>query len=54
MTVNSMNFAELQQLLEADWLDDESKEILKKTIVRTIKLLPKMIDILEEQLNEED
>ena len=47
-----MDLAELQQLLDAEWLEDEYKEILKEVMRRTIKLMPSMIDILENQLKD--
>ena len=53
MTSSTMDVAEFQKLLEADWLEDEYKTILKDAIRRSIKLIPVMIDQLEESLKDD-
>ena len=48
MTDSSLDIAVLNELLKSEWLDDESKKILKDTITRVIKIMPNMVKQLEE------
>lgn len=52
MTENQMDIGQLLQLLEADWLDEEHKKIIKDVVRRTIKLMPDMIEIVEKSIKE--
>lgn len=47
-----LDISKMAVLLDADWLEDEYKEILKSAIKRSIKLLPLVIGMLEDQLEE--
>jgi hypothetical protein len=48
MTDSSVDIQQLNELLKADWLDEESKEIIQDCIKRLIKLMPDMVSNLEE------
>lgn len=54
MTENNMDLAQLQQLLDADWLEDEYKKILKNTIREIIKLMPTIVSVMKKQFEEID
>ena len=54
MTENNMDLAQLQQLLDADWLEEEYKEILKDTIRLIIKLMPTILGVMKKQFEEID
>lgn len=51
--MNSEDFTELAKLIDAPWLADEYKEILKDVIRRGIKIMPKAMDFLEKEFEEE-
>lgn len=48
-----LDLQQLQKLLEADWLEEEYKNILKDSIKRLIKMMPSMISELEQQFSGE-
>lgn len=53
MAESNLDMAQLNELLNSEWLDEEYKTILKKTIERLIKLMPDMMTKLEEAFKEE-
>lgn len=52
MTESSLDVAQLQALLELEWLDEKHRDIIKDTIKRMIILMPDMITILEKSIED--